>query len=991
MDYLPELAHNGHNWTTYASLVLCAISDEGLMGFLVGSERRPTHPAELIGRGEGWTPQTDDERAEVMAWRATDQLWTQRNAMVNYTIVSGIPDTIFGFMLHLKSPLEKWDYLEKCFGSIPRPESWLVAEEVERRSDSNVAAETGQDTHNSDESRDLPGSQNEPTDSPNDHAETESEYLTLETEVIDVRHEEPYLLVVEVGTMDSKQLDEGTNALEAPDEGSQCTGDKVEEDEDLPTTSSKALEPQGNLPFTTSERAETQTGHRKPKNEVADMQHMVDVLPMFEVGSTGQAWYGKHAKELQAPDEGGQHTSDEVERSRDLPKSSSEVHKPVGHPTGQAGERAMEDALRTSIKDSQRAQTNSKTIANIPDPLGTPTKLPTPQVEHSRLRNSPSAQVRSATSMETDLSHTRRSSKQREMKRLELDCKRAPRCPQQTYRSHSTCETPPDEAWGMGVYSSARVGWGDSTTTGSITMKLKIRGISANMVGMRAILPDWAMVPSELDKEIGGGYNDPASRDIVNLHRIGKALLNDRECQHSEHEMKWPEDLPVPPTPLRNPMMNPPKTFRDQCCHSRVKTDLQNLKNKSQQAERSMAIQNLATWDHVPGKEDNSGRRHGDATRSGYTDSCRVEESLLTDSGSQHSERKAKQADGSPAPPGPCPSSTGHLPRLYKPTHRRGRVKSKAENVSNAHMRQNAYHVQAATERPLRLFFAPSNRPLDSVRGLWTVNAHYNEVRCARQVKTRGYTHRTVGILMRLVQSLLMSLIRSLDPAGGSWILRVCYNGVRHAVKVETRGCTHHTAGIYMQLPQGHSNPSRRFRNTANTYWQKGVPPGLMQNDATRPRNLRMAKRLPVSSDMRRDNEYRAKRPNDSPAPSKPTRYDHLHTPWTLRDSRRCATIKTRSKNWSFRGVHFGTVPSVVESLLRLPTAFFNTASSGSYRGSCIAKGGDGSGGWGMGDGGSVLSPAIWVLASGPLMLWDYLPKFGNSKACIGTKLSITM
>ncbi|KAI6094695.1 hypothetical protein F5141DRAFT_1296040 [Pisolithus sp. B1] len=291
MDYLPELAHNGQNWTTYASLVLCTISDEGLMGFLVGSERRPTHPAELIGHGEGWTPQTDDERAEVVA--------------------CGIPDTIFGFMLHLKSPLEKWDYLEKCFGSIPRPESWLVAEEVEQRSDSNVAAETGQDTHNSDESRDLPGSQNEPTDSPNDHAETESEYLTLETEVIDVRHEEPYLLVVEVGTMDSKQLDEGTNTLEAPDEGSQCTGDKVEEDEDLPTTSSKALEPQGDLPFTTCKCAETQTGHRKPKNEVVDTQQVVDVLPMFEVGTTGQAWYDKHVKELEASDEGGQCT-DEV-------------------------------------------------------------------------------------------------------------------------------------------------------------------------------------------------------------------------------------------------------------------------------------------------------------------------------------------------------------------------------------------------------------------------------------------------------------------------------------------------------------------------------------------------------------------------------------------------------------------------------------------------------------------------------------------------------
>ncbi|KAI6095180.1 hypothetical protein EV401DRAFT_2047966, partial [Pisolithus croceorrhizus] len=211
-------------------------------------------------------------------------------------------------------------------------------------------------------------------------------------------------------------------------------------------------------------------------------------------------------------------------------------------------------------------------------------------------------------------------------------------------------------------------------------MKLEIRGISANMVGMRAILPDWAMAPSEPDKEIGGGYNDPASRDITNLHKIGKALLNDRECQHSEREMKQPEDLPVPPTPLRNPMMNPPKTFRDQCCHSRIKTDLQNLsmeqepewqqgsspiapalhlarisygykaskglqhcarlrsnaENKSWKAKWSMAVQNQPTWDNLPGKEDNgSGRRHGDATRSGYADSRGVKESLLTDEGSK--------------------------------------------------------------------------------------------------------------------------------------------------------------------------------------------------------------------------------------------------------------------------------------------------------------------------------------------------------------------
>ncbi|KAI6106007.1 hypothetical protein EDD17DRAFT_1874731 [Pisolithus thermaeus] len=561
MDYLPELTHNGHNWTTYASLVLCAISDEGLMGFLVGSERRPTHPAELIGRGEGWTPQTDDEREEVAAWRAADQLWTQRNAMVNYTIVCSIPDTIFGSMLHLKSPLEKWTYLEDHFGRIPRPECWLVAEEAEQRSNSNMATETGQDTHNSDdESRDLPGSQNEPTDSPSDCAETEAGQANPKPEVVDAQHLKPYLRGMEVEAIGSKQPAEGTNVLKAPDEGSQCASDKAEEEDDLPM-SSDALETPGDLPFTSSECAETQTGHTKPEDEVADTWHVVDVLPMFEVGSIGQAWYGKHAKELQAPNEGGQHTDNKVERSRDLPKSSSEVLKPM------------------SIEDSQRAWTNSETIANVPDPPSTLTKHPTPQVESSMLRKWPLAQACSATTTKFDLSCTRRSGKRREMKHLKLDCKRAPRCPQRTYQSHSTCETPPDEARGMGVYSSARVGWGDSTTTGSIMMTLEIRGLSARTVELRAHLPHWDTTRKEPDKagDTHGGGDDAASKDILDSRGVEKTSLANSGSQQGERKTRWRNGLPAPPETPPNGFIHPPRTLTDRYCHGRIKTDLQKL------------------------------------------------------------------------------------------------------------------------------------------------------------------------------------------------------------------------------------------------------------------------------------------------------------------------------------------------------------------------------------------------------------------------------
>ncbi|KAI6106758.1 hypothetical protein EDD16DRAFT_1627579 [Pisolithus croceorrhizus] len=54
------------------------------------------------------------------------------------------------------------------------------------------------------------------------------------------------------------------------------TSNEVVESGNLPKLSSEALETQGDLPFTTSERAETWTGHRKPENEVVDTWQVVD-------------------------------------------------------------------------------------------------------------------------------------------------------------------------------------------------------------------------------------------------------------------------------------------------------------------------------------------------------------------------------------------------------------------------------------------------------------------------------------------------------------------------------------------------------------------------------------------------------------------------------------------------------------------------------------------------------------------------------------------
>ncbi|KAI6038309.1 hypothetical protein EDC04DRAFT_3090900 [Pisolithus marmoratus] len=227
MDYLPELADNGHNWTAYGSWVLCAIIDKGLMGFLVRSETRPTHPAQLEGCGEGWTPQTNEERDMVAAWQTADRSWTQQNATVNYMIICGILDSIFSSMLHLKSPLEKWVYLEKCFGQILRPKSWLAAEQTMRQHNTQPEQITA-------EEESFP-------DSPNDCTEILTGYLEPETDIADMQ-QTGCSPVVETGISDAEWPNKCMNVLEVPDEKCQHA-DKAMEGQDLLEWSSEAPKP----------------------------------------------------------------------------------------------------------------------------------------------------------------------------------------------------------------------------------------------------------------------------------------------------------------------------------------------------------------------------------------------------------------------------------------------------------------------------------------------------------------------------------------------------------------------------------------------------------------------------------------------------------------------------------------------------------------------------------------------------------------------------
>ncbi|KAI5983586.1 hypothetical protein EDD15DRAFT_2522104 [Pisolithus albus] len=595
MDYLPELADNGQNWMNYGNSVLCAINDEGLMGFLVGSERRPTHPAELEGRGEGWTPQTDEERDEVAVWRTADQSWTRRNATVNYTIICGIPDTIFSSMLHLKSPLEKWDYLEKRFGSIPRPDSWLVVEEAMGRGNllprQDAAEETAHPHGDSDnEPANLPeGSsealepQEDPAESPDDHAKTKSGYLTPETEVVDAWQVDLHLPVLEVGSMDSEQPDEDANTFGAPDEGGQCMGDEVGESQDLPEPRSKALE--------------------------------------LECDATRPA-----------------------------------------------GSHSIKSGTLPSFEEDQSTRMNGdEPILDIPDPPGTHIELSDPQVKPSILRND--LEVTGSTlgdpSEESD-----RSSQLRETERPGPHRDRTPERKFRIYEGRYTWDTPPDEVWGMGVHPPARVDMGDSRDVEPITTKLEIRPVSAKRARMRNALP------------------------------------------------RTPEPPPNAPT---------------------------------------------------------------------------------------------------------------HTPMTIRDPRRRGRLKTRAENVSNTHTRRNACRARVVFVRPLLPLLAPSNRSLDPTGGLLTTNTGCREVRHARRDETRGGAYRTARVLTRLFLPFSTPSKRLRYPTGGLRMVNVRCNEVSSAREVQTRGYPYldkHTKACVAIQPS--RAPRKRLKppwGVLRPYRRQGVPP----------------------------------------------------------------------------------------------------------------------------------------------------------------------
>ncbi|KAI6002512.1 hypothetical protein EDC04DRAFT_2908513 [Pisolithus marmoratus] len=355
----PELAEDGCNWHTYGSWVLKAISEDGLMGHIDGSETRPTTPKLLQEYGAGQTPRTNEERDVVAAWKTADDTWHQRAAMAHQYIIFSLPDSILMLCMHLDTPGEAFAYLESRYGSIPRPESLKIVDEASRQcnlpSKQCATAESTQnifDSHH--EPENPPSSEEGSPDSPNDCAETESEYLTPEIEVVDVQQVEDNLPEVEVGAVDVEQPNECTNAPEAPDKSSQC----IQDDADATRR---------DLPDTTSKRAETKTGQTKPEAKVVDTQQVVDILSMFEDGNADQERL-EHASTLEAPDERSQHTANEVAERRNLPMWSPEACEPAGDTAKRTSKRSIGFTPKTYLGQDQSLPTSGKTILDVPGP-----------------------------------------------------------------------------------------------------------------------------------------------------------------------------------------------------------------------------------------------------------------------------------------------------------------------------------------------------------------------------------------------------------------------------------------------------------------------------------------------------------------------------------------------------------------------------------------------------------------------------------------------
>ncbi|KAI6023271.1 hypothetical protein EDC04DRAFT_3143545 [Pisolithus marmoratus] len=897
----PELAEDGCNWHTYGSWVLKAISEEGLMGHLDGSETRPTTPKLLQEHGAGQTPRTDEERDEVTAWKTADDAWHQRTAMVHHIIISGIPDSILMLVMHLETPHETFAYLENRYGQIPRPESQKVVDEATQEHDmpskQYVIEESTQSAGNS---NDKPGKS--PSDagsspmSSSDCAEIPTGHQEPKMEIIDVRHVESNILKNETGAAVEGRLEEYANAPEAPD-NSQCIldgetaarGDEhsavADMHDALTSIGTSARVP--DLSESDGRAIIPATGSINPENaQIANSDNELEILPSNQEHSpidindcveimTGQLYpkteiTGNDTVEYRSlpggqgdqPDTTSKRT--ETKTGHTKPKTEVvDVRQVVDilskAEVGTADPEQLDERMNVLKVPDERNQHTDDDFAqcrNLPEWSAEALEPANDPTRHSygcsiefalkmHLEQDQSVPTSGETILEipdppSDAGIERPILQDKPSIRIHSPTRAEPKLP-----SGAAGATQPDEC----MHEPKAL----DTQSQCIEDKVPRRDEpdapdegSQHMVTARQHSPGWSTEALEHVSDTAGH---------VSGHSIKSVAQGSAEC--NEHvNLKGNTIANVPDPPVMHAELQIPfaecSTLQDersgkvQSCN-KPETGSERENDECAKLKRHGTPVILHVLPREAGRWSDS--KNGDATSNSAICSHGPEKKLLADSGSQHGGHEAKRQDGLPAPPEPPPTGILNLPRPFRVPRRRGRVKTNTERITGTRTRRDAYHAHVAPKWSLPPLFAPSKR--------------------------------------------------SLDPAGGSWVMNVRYDRVRHARRIETRGHTYWIAGMPMRLLQTLSNVSKRIWNIANTHWRQGVHPVSTWNNADRPKNRCVAKRLPPSSSRRRHDTHTSIYQNGSPGLPYRSPNDLAHSPGMLRDPRRCGRIKTRSKNVS--------------------------------------------------------------------------------------------
>jgi len=112
---IPKLSADGENWMTYKDRLQWSIDARGLLGHMDGTEKKPTDPMSLHGRGTSWVPKTPDEVKELAAYRTAIKEWRMGEAIVKQQIAGTIPDSLFIQIKGLETAKDIFTYLSNLF------------------------------------------------------------------------------------------------------------------------------------------------------------------------------------------------------------------------------------------------------------------------------------------------------------------------------------------------------------------------------------------------------------------------------------------------------------------------------------------------------------------------------------------------------------------------------------------------------------------------------------------------------------------------------------------------------------------------------------------------------------------------------------------------------------------------------------------------------------------------------------------------------------